>query len=125
LLRTSRNEMQERPSSLVPLDSMSPRPPEPRLCSRCRIVFRGDGLDADAISRWFCRSCRTALFGDASGRRQAGRAGLKQTHVQARRLCDDPLPCNETRRRQHGYQLRCKEASGHDGQHRWSPELLE
>jgi hypothetical protein len=31
--------------------------------------------------------------------------------------------CNETRRRRHGYVLRCREPQGHDGAHRWTPEL--
>jgi hypothetical protein len=32
--------------------------------------------------------------------------------------------CDETRLRAHGYQLRCHEQVGHDGEHRWTPELL-
>jgi len=32
--------------------------------------------------------------------------------------------CDETRLRPHGYQLRCHELVGHDGEHRWTPELL-
>jgi hypothetical protein len=31
--------------------------------------------------------------------------------------------CNETRARRHGYVLRCREPQGHDGAHRWTPEL--
>ena len=31
---------------------------------------------------------------------------------------------NAIRRRPHGYQLRCLEPEGHDGGHRWSPELI-
>jgi hypothetical protein len=31
--------------------------------------------------------------------------------------------CNETRARRHGYVLRCREPRGHDGAHRWTPEL--
>ena len=31
--------------------------------------------------------------------------------------------CNETRTRRHGYVLRCREPRGHDGAHRWTPEL--
>jgi hypothetical protein len=32
--------------------------------------------------------------------------------------------CNETRSREHGYQLRCLEPDGHDGAHGWTPELI-
>jgi hypothetical protein len=33
--------------------------------------------------------------------------------------------CDETRHRPHGYQLRCHEPVGHDGEHRWTPELVQ
>jgi hypothetical protein len=33
--------------------------------------------------------------------------------------------CDERRPRRHGYQLRCLEPAGHDGPHRWHPELVE
>ena len=36
----------------------------------------------------------------------------------------DPAICNEIRRRRHGYRLRCLEPVGHDGAHRWTPELV-
>jgi hypothetical protein len=32
--------------------------------------------------------------------------------------------CDETRPRRYGYQLRCLEPPGHDGPHRWTPELV-
>jgi hypothetical protein len=32
--------------------------------------------------------------------------------------------CGETRSRRHGYRLRCLEPPGHDGDHRWTPELV-
>jgi hypothetical protein len=35
-----------------------------------------------------------------------------------------PVLCNETRQRRHGYQLRCDERAGHEGDHRWTPELV-
>ena len=38
-------------------------------------------------------------------------------------LTDSTL-CNAIRRRPHGYQLRCLEPDGHDGGHRWNPELV-
>ena len=31
--------------------------------------------------------------------------------------------CDERRPRRHGYRLRCLEPFGHDGPHRWTPEL--
>jgi len=36
----------------------------------------------------------------------------------------DPAICNEIRRRRYGYRLRCLEPVGHDGAHRWTPELV-
>jgi len=33
--------------------------------------------------------------------------------------------CNETRARRHGYQLRCLAPRAHDGNHRWTPELVD
>jgi hypothetical protein len=56
-------------------DIVSGRPPEPRQCGRCRLVFPGDPtLDAHAISYWWlCPPCRTAFFGDDDGRKQAAR----------------------------------------------------
>jgi hypothetical protein len=33
--------------------------------------------------------------------------------------------CNQTRPRRYGYQLRCLEPAGHDGKHRWTPELVD
>jgi hypothetical protein len=34
-----------------------------------------------------------------------------------------PDVCDERRPRRFGYQLRCLEPAGHDGPHRWTPEL--
>jgi hypothetical protein len=33
--------------------------------------------------------------------------------------------CGQTRIRPLGYRLRCLEPSGHDGEHRWTPELVD
>ena len=32
--------------------------------------------------------------------------------------------CNAIRAKRYGYQLRCLEPRGHDGEHRWTPELV-
>jgi len=39
-------------------------------------------------------------------------------HTHAHEICD------EVRTRRFGYRLRCHEPDGHDGEHRWTPELL-
>ena len=36
-----------------------------------------------------------------------------------------PGVCDQCRPRRHGYHLRCLEPAGHDGPHRWTPELLD
>ena len=40
-------------------------------------------------------------------------------------LVHSPDSCDECRSRPHGYRLRCLRAQGHDGPHRWTPELVD